>query len=1152
MRSFKSGSKFLAAVLAVMMLMSLVTVGFTANAANVDVAPVAAETMTIYFENNWKWPDAKIYWWGSTTGTNPAWNGVSMTKVDTTDAGYDRYSIEVPTDITGMLFNGTGEYGAEQSADIKSGWYDGICYYMTYDSATNTKPCASYKYEPLVEETTAAATTAAATTAAATTAAATTAAATTAAATTAAATTAAATTAAATTAGATEELLTVYFTNNWCWSDVCIYYWGTDADPLWPGYPMTLLDDKGTENVADDLYVAEIPFEITAMIINGLKDDGSGDRNQTPNIEELVDNRGYSMTWNGENAVVIDDSRVVADTTTAAATTAAATTAAATTAASTTAAATTAASTTAAATTAGATEELLTVYFTNNWCWSDVCIYYWGTDADPTWPGIPMTLLDDKGNTNVADDLYVAEIPFEITAMIINGLKDDGSGNRDQTPDITELVDNRAYSMTWNNQNDVVIDDSRVVEGGTTAAATTAAPVEYITIYFENTVNWTTVNAYFFGGSDTPSWPGTAMTPVEGEDGLYSVQIPNDATGLIFNNGSTQTVDLTDIGADRVYYLTTQTGGKYNAEWYAYGDDVEVTTAAPVAKKTVYFTNAAYWTGDIYCYSWYDGANGDPSWPGVKMTLVETNEYGQDVYSAEVAEDIDFIIFNNNNGTQTDNLDATTIADGYGVYIDDAGKAVVFNYVGGDVVPSQDETSGDEPATPAATTAATTEDTTVYFSNGNYWTNVSIYTWTADGEAATWPGTAMTLLGKNEYGQEIYSAVVPAGTVGMIFNGTEGQTVDIRTIEALGYYPSEEVEGKWTVGTYEFDPSFIVPDTTGDETTGDEPATTATATAAGTTAAATTSGTTNAKMVTIYFSNNWYWDTPYVYYFDSAIAEKPEWPGNEMTFVETNGQGEGIYKATVPSDAAIIFVGVNEDGTVKEQSADLKDLTLVDNAGFYMIYDEATATKTVGTYTYVPKTETTEDQPTTTAPATTAPATTAPADVTVTLMGEFNDWAGIAMTVENGVATATLELEKADYKFKILEGDAWLGNNGTIVDTTTATSETGWTMNDGDGDCVLSATGGTYTFAFNLETNKLIITYVPAEVPAANYYTVVFLNADGTFIDVQMVAEGKAATAPEAPTMAADAQYTYTFKEWDTAFDSVTENLIIRAVYDKI
>ncbi len=115
------------------------------------VEPVEPETMTIYFENNWLWPDVKIYWWGS-EGENPAWNGYEMTYVDTTAEGFDRYMMEVPTDVDGIIFSGTGEYGFEQSTDITGGWYDGICYYMTYDSETNTKPCGSYTYEPIEEQ----------------------------------------------------------------------------------------------------------------------------------------------------------------------------------------------------------------------------------------------------------------------------------------------------------------------------------------------------------------------------------------------------------------------------------------------------------------------------------------------------------------------------------------------------------------------------------------------------------------------------------------------------------------------------------------------------------------------------------------------------------------------------------------------------------------------------------------------------------------------------------------------------------------------------------------------------------------------------------------------------------------------------------------
>lgn len=67
-------------------------------------------------------------------------------------------------------------------------------------------------------------------------------------------------------------------------------------------------------------------------------------------------------------------------------------------------------------------------------------------------------------------------------------------------------------------------------------------------------------------------------------------------------------------------------------------------------------------------------------------------------------------------------------------------------------------------------------------------------------------------------------------------------------------------------------------------------------------------------------------------------------------------------------------------------------------------------------------------------------------------------------------------------------------------------------------------------------------------------FAVRFLDAEGALIgNVQMVEYGKAATAPsENPQKAADAQYTYEFKGWDTAFDKVTSYLEIRPVYKEM
>ena len=65
------------------------------------------------------------------------------------------------------------------------------------------------------------------------------------------------------------------------------------------------------------------------------------------------------------------------------------------------------------------------------------------------------------------------------------------------------------------------------------------------TVYFYNSNGWSHVNIYSWytnGAEITASWPGDAMTLVEGK--VYSYVLPGDAENVIFNNGSTQTADL--------------------------------------------------------------------------------------------------------------------------------------------------------------------------------------------------------------------------------------------------------------------------------------------------------------------------------------------------------------------------------------------------------------------------------------------------------------------------------------------------------------------------------------------------------------------------------------------------------------------------------
>jgi hypothetical protein len=102
-------------------------------------------------------------------------------------------------------------------------------------------------------------------------------------------------------------------------------------------------------------------------------------------------------------------------------------------------------------------------------------------------------------------------------------------------------------------------------------------PADGFTLYFENTLNWSTVNAYVWGASSN-SWPGAKMTKVEGETNIYSYTGFKEGSNIIFNNGSKQTIDLTipTDGRNLFVISSTQSGGKYTGEWSTYGD-VEVT-----------------------------------------------------------------------------------------------------------------------------------------------------------------------------------------------------------------------------------------------------------------------------------------------------------------------------------------------------------------------------------------------------------------------------------------------------------------------------------------------------------------------------------------------------------------------------------------------
>lgn len=103
-----------------------------------------------------------------------------------------------------------------------------------------------------------------------------------------------------------------------------------------------------------------------------------------------------------------------------------------------------------------------------------------------------------------------------------------------------------------------------------------------------------------------------------------------------------------------------------------------------------------------------------------------------------------------------------------------------------------------------SSTGTTTTSTTVKFTNNMNWSTVYAYFFNSNGTVgASWPGTKMTSLGRNEYNEPIYKITIPNGATHVIFTNGSKQTVDITLSDEEGYYISGTASsGKYNVGTW--------------------------------------------------------------------------------------------------------------------------------------------------------------------------------------------------------------------------------------------------------------------------------------------------------------------------------------------------------------
>lgn len=137
----------------------------------------------------------------------------------------------------------------------------------------------------------------------------------------------------------------------------------------------------------------------------------------------------------------------------------------------------------------------------------------------------------------------------------------------------------------------------------------------------------------------------------------------------------------------------------------------------------------------------------------------------------------------------------------------------------------------------------------VYFQNTSNWNNVKAYYWSSNGSApVSWPGIAMTLVSDN-----IYKATIPSDCDKVIFsNNGANQTANLNIPGNNHLYiPTGNT---WIA----YNPDDVI---------------------------------------TIYYQNDSYWNTPKAYYWENNGYFYPvNWPGKAMTRVKAN-----IYKIEVPS-----------------------------------------------------------------------------------------------------------------------------------------------------------------------------------------------------------------------------------------------------------
>lgn len=179
-----------------------------------------------------------------------------------------------------------------------------------------------------------------------------------------------------------------------------------------------------------------------------------------------------------------------------------------------------------------------------------------------------------------------------------------------------------------------------------------------LTINYKSTLG-DDVAAYIYKETNKPAgeWPGKTMTATAGHEGWYTMH-------LTLDNSTDYNLILNDDGhGNQLKDVTLSTKGKAEAEYWFDGSLSETKPADWKYVTTIHYL-ASGMGSTIYNYMWgadasATGAGVGKEWPGGQISANADHLGWYDVvYTQDVKQNFS-CIFNNNNGTQTDNIDVS-------------------------------------------------------------------------------------------------------------------------------------------------------------------------------------------------------------------------------------------------------------------------------------------------------------------------------------------------------------------------------------------------------------------------------------------------------------------------------------------------------------